>query len=171
MKILNNFSIRSKTYMLVGLSVFVALTLSFVSNSGLNIIEAQVDELIRANNVERYAYHAILEEKRYLLNSNGSVTNQEDARQASISLQKAVDDIYNTLENMNTKSTKDIRDAVRDYNINYRRGVYLLEELENNSKTLQKEGENITFEIQQYIEVKRIKAEQELFLSHSERNI
>ncbi|NOQ79406.1 MAG: hypothetical protein GQ546_08395, partial [Gammaproteobacteria bacterium] len=104
MQLLNKFSIKSKTYMLVSLSVLVALTLSLVSNNGLNLIKAQVDELIRANNIERYTYRAILEEKNYLLNANGSVNNQQQAKQAFINAEKALKTIYSTLDEMDRKS-------------------------------------------------------------------
>jgi signal transduction histidine kinase len=162
MNFLNNFSIKCKMYMLVGLSVLVALTLSFVSNSGLNIIQAQVDELICANNIERYAYRAILEDKNYLLNANGSVMNQANAKQAFINSERAVKNIYQTIDDMNEESTKAIRRAIKEYDVNYRRGIYLLEELEKESQLLQKEGESITSEIQQYVEAKRVDVKRKL---------
>jgi signal transduction histidine kinase len=162
MNFLNNFSIKCKTYMLVGLSVLVAITLSFVSNSGLNIIQAQVDELIMANNIERFAYRAILEEKNYLLNANGSVMNKASAKQAFINSERAVKNIYKTLDVMNGESTKAIRKAIKEYDINYKRGTYLLEALEKESQVLQSEGESITSEIQQYVEAKRVDVKQKL---------
>ncbi len=162
MNFLNNFSIKCKTYMLVGLSVLVAITLSLVSNSGLNIIQAQVDELIRANNIERYAYRAILEDKNYLLNANGSVMNHANAKQAFIKSERAVKNIYVTIDDMNEESTKAIRHAIKEYDINYKRGIYLLKELEKESRLLQKEGESITSEIQQYVEAKRVDVKQHL---------
>lgn len=162
MKFLNNFSIKCKTYMLVGLSVLVALTLSFVSNSGLNIIQAQVDELIRANSIERDAYRAILEEKNYLLNANGSVMNPDNAKQAFLKSQRAVKHINETLDGMNGESTKAIKQAIQEYDVNYKRGVFLLEELEKESKVLQDEGENITSQIQQYVEAKRVDVRKKL---------
>lgn len=155
MNFLNKFSIKFKTYMLVGLSVLVAITLSIVSNSGLNIIQSQIDELISANNIERYAYRAILEDKNYLLNANGSLMNREYAKEAFIKSQRAVEDIYNTLDKMNTNSTKAIINAIKEYDVNYKRGIYLLKGLDKESKILQKEGDNITSEIKQYVEAKR----------------
>ncbi|WP_415396935.1 sensor histidine kinase [Sulfurimonas sp. CS5] len=162
MNFLNKFSIKFKTYMLVGLSVLVAITLSIVSNSGLNIIQSQIDELICANNIERYAYRAILEDKNYLLNANGSLVNREYAKEAFIKSQRAVENIYKTLDKMNGDSTKAIINAIKEYDVNYKRGIYLLKGLDKESKILQKEGDNITFEIQQYVEAKRADIKLEL---------
>jgi signal transduction histidine kinase len=148
--------------MLVGLSVLVAITLSIVSNSGLNIIQSQIDELICANNIERYAYRAILEDKNYLLNANGSLVNREYAKEAFIKSQRAVENIYKTLDKMNGDSTKAIINAIKEYDVNYKRGIYLLKGLDKESKILQKEGDNITFEIQQYVEAKRADIKLEL---------
>jgi signal transduction histidine kinase len=170
MQLLNKFSIKSKTYMLVSLSVLVALTLSLVSNNGLSLIKAQVDELIRANNIERYTYRAILEEKNYLLNANGSVNNHQQAKQAFINAEKALKTIYSTLDEMDRKSpnqemnkiTEATRNAITSYDRLYQRGVYLLNELEKESQILQKEGENITSQIQQYVEAKRVEIKEEM---------
>lgn len=156
--------------MLVGLSVLVALTLSFVSNNGLNIIKAQVDELIRANNIERSTYRAILEEKNYLLNANGSVTNHEMARHAFSNADKALKAIDTTLNEIEQKSpdpdvlqtTEAVRKAIDEYGVFYKRGVYLLDELENARQILQKEGDKITLQIQQYVEAKRVDVKQAL---------
>ena len=170
MQLLNKFSIKSKTYMLVSLSVLVALTLSLVSNNGLNLIKAQVDELIRANNIERYTYRAILEEKNYLLNANGSVNNHQQAKQAFINAEKALKTIYSTLDEMDRKSpnqemnkiTEATRNAITSYDRLYQRGVYLLNELEKESLILQTEGDNITLQIQQYVEAKRIEVKEKM---------
>jgi len=156
--------------MLVSLSVLVALTLSLVSNNGLNLIKAQVDELIRANNIERYTYRAILEEKNYLLNANGSVNNHQQAKQAFINAEKALKTIYSTLDEMDRKSpnqeinkiTEATRNAITSYDSLYQRGVYLLDELEKESLILQTEGDNITSQIQQYVEAKRIEVKEKM---------
>ncbi|MFT5836423.1 MAG: signal transduction histidine kinase [Sulfurimonas sp.] len=169
MKFLNNFSIKGKTYMLVGLSVLVALTLSLVSNSGLNIIQEQVDELIRANSVERYAYLAILEEKNYLLNANCSVTNKQNAKEAFLKSQRAVKNIYKILDKMHTESTNAIKTAIAQYDVNYKRSIYLLQELERESFTLDKEGENITSEILEYVQAKRVDVKHKLSLKTIEK--
>ena len=170
MQILRKYSIRSKTYMLVGLSVLVAIILSLVSNNGLDLIKAQVDELIRANNIERYTYQAVLEEKNYLLNANGSVTNNERAKQAFINSEKALETIHKTLDEMDKKSpnsnikktTEATRKAITDYDALYQRGIYLLGELEKESNTLQQEGDNITSQIQQYVEAKRLEVKEKM---------
>lgn len=156
--------------MLVWLSVLVAVTLSLVSHNGLNLIKAQVDELIQANHIERDTYRAILEEKNYLLNANGSVTNHKRAEQAFINAGKAFKGIHKTLNEMDKNSlaaglhkpTEATRKAIINYDAWYQRGIYLLGELEKESTILQREGENITAQIQQYVEAKRIEVKQEM---------
>jgi signal transduction histidine kinase len=170
MNLLNRFTIKTKTYMLVSLSVIVALALSYVSNGGLGIIKSQVDELIRANQIERYTYRTILEEKNYLLNANGSVTNHKNAQQAFENTKESLKTIYLTLDEIEQKTLSagtsstiaDVRKAIAEYDELYKRGVYLLQELEKERIRLQSEGENITSEIQQYVEAKRVDVKKKL---------
>ncbi len=54
MNLANQFSIKNKTYLLVSLSVMVALVLSFVSNNGLNSLRIKLDHLIFVTQIERY---------------------------------------------------------------------------------------------------------------------
>ena len=64
MRLFTTYTIRTKTYFLIGLSVFTALLVLYVSSTGFRIIKTHVDELIRANSIERHTYQTILEEKR-----------------------------------------------------------------------------------------------------------
>lgn len=75
MNIANQLSIKNKTYLLVLLSVVVALILSFVSKNGLNALRIELDDLVFATKIERYTNKLILEEQSYRLNANGSVYN------------------------------------------------------------------------------------------------
>lgn len=54
MNIASQIFIKSKTYLLVLLSVVVALVLSFVSSTGLNTIRTELNDLIFATEIERY---------------------------------------------------------------------------------------------------------------------
>jgi len=172
MHLLNNFSIKAKTYMLVGLSVIVALTLSFVSNNGIHIIEDEVSELMLVNDIERNTYRTILEEKNYLLNANGSVVNHTLAKEAFDNTNRSLRTIYSTLDKLEYQSSDDYenvkaemqltREAIAAYEQYYKRGVYLLDELEKERKILQDEGENITRQIQMYVEAKRIDVKEKL---------
>ncbi|MBA3026470.1 MAG: ATP-binding protein [Sulfurimonas sp.] len=168
MNFLNNFTIKSRTYALVALSVVVALTLSLVSHNGFNIIQTQLDELIKANTIERDTYRAILEEKNYLLNSNGSVRNHENANQAFINAGVAIQNIHKTLDTLNKtnegmqQTIKGLKTAIAEYDVYYNRGVYLLNELELERDNLQMQGDTITLLIQQYVEAKREDVNKEL---------
>lgn len=168
MNFLNNFTIKSKTYALVALSVVVALTLSLVSHNGFNIIQAQLDELVKANMIERDTYRAILEEKNYLLNSSGSVTNHENANQAFINAGVAIKNIHKTLETLNetnekmSQTIKGLKIAIAEYDVYFNRGLYLLNEIETERNNLQKQGDTITLIIQQYVEAKREDVAKEL---------
>ena len=62
MRFLNHLSIKAKNYLLVSLSVIVALTLSVVSYKGTYIIEDQVGELILVHDIEAKTYRTIIEE-------------------------------------------------------------------------------------------------------------
>ena len=71
MNIANRLSIKNKTYLLVLLSVIVALILSLVSKNGLNAVHIELNEMIHATKIERYTNKLILEEQKYRLNANG----------------------------------------------------------------------------------------------------
>ncbi|MGB3962727.1 MAG: ATP-binding protein [Sulfurimonas sp.] len=168
MNFLSNFSIKSRTYALVSLSVVVAITLSLVSYSGFSIIQTQLNELIKANTIERDTYRAILEEKNYLLNSNGSVTNHKNANQAFINAGNSIENIHKTLalldetKNGMTQIVDRLKEAIAEYDAYYKRGVYLLTELEVERTLLEESGDIITLEIQRYVEAKREDVAQEL---------
>jgi signal transduction histidine kinase len=156
--------------MLVGLSVLVALVLTGVSYYGMTVVKDQVDDLIRATNVERNTYKTILEEKNYLLNANGSITNHAAAQQAFDNAEAALQTIYMTLSEMDSVTnsvevraiSRAAREATDEYRELYKRGVYLLNELATESRTLQVEGEFITRQIQEYVEAKRVEVKREL---------
>lgn len=172
MRLLNNFSIKTKSYLLVGLSVVVALVLLLVSNNGMRIIEDEVNDLILVNAVENHTRQAILEEKNYLLNANGSIINHKLADEAYKNTNRALREIYSALDKLEYRSsdsfedvkaqTQETREAIAEYEELYKRGVYLLEELEKERLTLQDEGENITRQIQMYVEAKRVEVKKEL---------
>lgn len=172
MRLLNNFSIKTKSYLLVGLSVAVALILLLVSNNGMRIIEDEVNDLILVNAVENHTRQAILEEKNYLLNANGSIINHKLADEAYKNTNRALREIYSALDKLEYRSsdsfedvkaqTQETREAIAEYEELYKRGVYLLEELEKERLTLQDEGENITRQIQMYVEAKRVEVKKEL---------
>ncbi len=82
MNIASRFSIKNRTYLLVLLSVAVALILSLVSNNGLNAIRVELNDLILATKIERYTTKIILEEQNYRLNANGSVSDFSAANHA-----------------------------------------------------------------------------------------
>lgn len=155
--------------MLVGVSVILALTLLILASNGLHIIKSKVDDVTRANSIERYAYRAILEEKNYLLNTNGSVMNDKNAYKALTNADSAIKNINQVLDEIDKSEDTDtkktivtLKDAIAKYDVFYSRAVYLLTELETEAKTLHEEGENITLQIQQYVEAKRVEAKGKL---------
>ncbi len=168
--IVNKLSIKNRTYLLVLLSVVVALVLLFVSNNGLNAIRTEQDNLIFSTNIERYTNKLILEEQRYRLNTNGSVYNFTVANQAYDNAINHVDKIYQILNE--TKSLKDTgfllensqktRQSTDEYKKLYTRGVSILTELNKQAAILGSEGEYITLKIQEYVESKRTEIKQKL---------
>jgi len=170
MRLFTTYTIRTKTYFLIGLSVFTALLVLYVSSTGFRIIKTHVDELIRANSIERHTYQTILEEKNYLLNSNGSITNKNaaaaafnNAKEALASIHKTLDELERTSPDAATAKRADaVRKAIASYDELYKRSVFLLKELEDARLTLQREGDNITLQIQEYVEAKRTEAREEL---------
>ena len=137
MNFLNSFSIRAKTYLLVGLSVVVALVLSFVSNNGMRIVNNEVREVILVSNIQRDTYRALLEEKNYLLNANGSVVNYTLAKEASDNADRAIRGILRTLDQLEHSSAdshddvkehaQEIRKSIESYEALAQRGVFLLD--------------------------------------------
>ena len=149
--------------MLVLLSVVVALILSFVSKNGLNAIRIELDDLIFATKIERYTSKLIHEEQNYRLNANGSVYDFAAANHAYENAIKHVDEIYRTLNQIDDLSQGDLllmnlqknRQSTDRYKSLYLKGVSLLNELNMQASTLETEGEEITLQIQQYVESKR----------------
>jgi len=168
--IINKTSIKSKAYLLVLLSVLVALILSFVSNNGLNAIRTELDNLIFSTNIERYTNKLILEEQRYRLNANGSVNNFTVANQAYDNAMNYVDKIYQILNEINDsdnngfslESSQKSRQSTDEYKNLYTKGVTLLTELNKQATILESEGEYITLKIQEYVESKRTEIKQKL---------
>ncbi len=169
-KTINKISIKNKTYLLVLLSVIVALVLLFVSNNGLDAIRAEQENLDFSTNIERYTNKLILEEQKYRLNTNGSVYNLAAAKQAYDNAINYVEKIYHTLNQTDRLSDNNLlhenvhktRKSTDEYKNLYLRGVAILNELNKQATTLESEGENITRNIQEYVESKRTEIKQEL---------
>ena len=170
MNITNKISIKNKTYLLVLLSVVVALVLSIVSNNGLNTIRAELDYLVFAAKIERYTNKLIVEEQKYRLNANGSIYNLEVANQAYKNAIQYVDEIYKTLNKVDKLGQSDYvlenihktRQSTDEYNRLYLKGVSLLTELNQQANTLLTEGEYITLNIQKYVEAKRVEVKNDM---------
>jgi diguanylate cyclase (GGDEF)-like protein len=170
MRLLNNFSIKTRSYILVSLSVIVALFLSVVSNKGLNEIRVELDDLIYATNIERFTKKIILEEQRYRLNSNGSILDSDAANQAFENAKLAVNQIYQELEQAESKSDREnilkrieeTRKTTDEYRQLYLHANKLLNRLNYEADVLVQEGETITAQIQAYVEAKRLEVREEL---------
>ncbi len=170
MKFTNRISIKNKTYLLVLLSVVVALVLSFVSDQGLDKIRAELDDLIFATRIERYTSRLIIDEQSYRLNANGSVYDLEAANQAYKNALEHVDEIYQTLDTIDDLGESDLllvglqktRQATDEYKTLYLKGVSLLTGLNKQAEILEAEGEYITLQIQQYVEAKRVEIRKSL---------
>jgi len=168
--IFNNTSIKSKAYILVFLSVLVALVLSLVSNSGLNTIRSELNKLIFSTEIERYTNKLILEEQNYRLHANGSVNNFVVANQAYEDAIHYVDKIYLILDEIedvedqhySKQSAQATHKLISEYKKLYTHGVSLLTGLNTQAGILESEGEYITLRIQQYVESKRLEIKQEL---------
>ena len=168
--IVNKLSIKNKTYLLVLLSVVVALVLLFVSNNGLNAIRIEQSNLDFSTNIERYTNKLILEEQQYRLNTNGSVYNLKAANQAYENALQYVDKIYQTLHKTDTlnnaplllEQTNKTRLATDRYKKLYLKGVSILTDLNQQANILETEGEVITLNIQEYVEAKRIEVKKKL---------
>jgi len=168
MNIANYLSIRSKTYLLVLLSVVVALILSLVSNNGLNTIRSEMDDLIYSTKIERYTSKLINEEHKYRLNANGSTYDIHAANKAydaAIKYVKKIEQVLNEIDdsglNQNSLLSANLqktRLATRQYKELYLTVAELLNELNSQAEILESEGEYITLQIQQYVEAKRIEA-------------
>ncbi len=102
--IFNKLSIKNKTYLLVLLSVVVALVLLLVSNNGLNAIRTEQNNLIFSTKIERYTNKLIHEEQQYRLNTNGSVYNFTVANQAYDSALDYANKIYQILKTPSTQT-------------------------------------------------------------------
>ena len=168
--IVNKISIKNKTYMLVLLSVIVALVLLFVSNNGLESIRTEQDNLDFATSIERYTNKLIHEEQKYRLNTNGSVYNLSAANAAYENAIHYVNKIYQTLNKTDElndseyllKNSQNTRRSTDEYKNLYLRGVSILTELNKQATILESEGEAITRRIQEYVESKRTEIKQEL---------
>lgn len=165
MNIANYFSIKSKTYLLVSLSVVVALVLSIVSYDGLNTIRTEMGDLISATEIERYTTKLINEEHKYRLNANGSVYNLKAANKAfddaimyANKIEEILDEVDSSSLNKNNLSLDNLqktRHSTHHYKELYLTAAELLTELNRQAEILESEGEFITLQIQQYVKAKR----------------
>ncbi len=169
-KIIEKISIKNKTYLLVLLSVVVALVLLFVSKNGLDAIRFEQNNLNFSTEIERYTNKLIHEEQKYRLNTNGSVYNIEIANQAYVNALEYVDKIYqilNKTENLDERkflliNAQKTRQATDEYKKLYINAVSILKELNQQAIILEAEGEKITLNIQAYVESKRVEMNQQL---------
>lgn len=163
MEFLNQLTIKVKAAILIGVGVVVAVVLSIVSSNGLSTIKDKLDELILATNVERYAYKTRMEEKNYLLNSNGSVSDKSKADNAFENAKSDVATITQMLDKIDSTSkdkgllekSKIARQATEEYKKLYYKGVELLETLAKETKVLEQEGNTATLQAQEYVIEKR----------------
>ncbi len=167
MSIVSQLSIKNKTYLLVLLSVVVALVLSFVSNSGLNSIRSELEDLIFATKIERYTNRLILEEQNYRLNANGSIYDFKAANKSYESAMQYVDKIYQTIDGLGKSDLllddlQKTRYSINLYRALYIKGVTLLSDLNKQADILEEEGESITLQMQEYVEAKREDIKQDL---------
>lgn len=170
MNIINQLSIKYKTYLLVVLIVVAALVLSLVSNVGLNTLRYEMDDLTSSTQIERYTNKLILEEQKYRLNANGSVYDLAAANQAFENALRYVDEIYLILNRTNNLNKSDLPlanlhktlQSTNEYKSLYLKAVSLLTELNKQATILEEEGEAITLQIQGYVEAKRVEIKQKL---------
>ncbi len=170
MKFFSQFSIKNKTYLLVLLSVVVAVVLSYVSDRGLDTIRAELDDLVFATKIERYTNRLILEEQSYRLNANGSVYDLEAANQAYKNALVYVDEIYAILNTIDSLGESDLllvglkkaRKSTNEYKSLYLKSVSILTELNKQADVLAQEGQYITLQMQQYVEAKRVEIKKHL---------
>ncbi len=164
MNIINRLSIKNKTYLLVLLSVLVALVLSLVSNNGLNTIRSELNNLIFATKIERYTNKLILEEQKYRLNANGSISDFTAANKSYDESMLYVGKIYQTIDEINALEKNDIplsalektKKSIDLYKSYYINGVSILTNLNVQAKIMEKEGELLTKHIQEYVQAKRV---------------
>ncbi|MBE9567859.1 MAG: EAL domain-containing protein [Proteobacteria bacterium] len=179
MNIANYLSIRSKTYLLVMLIVVVALILSIVSNSGLNTIRNEMDDLLYVTKIEHYTGKLINEERNYRLNANGSVYDIEAANKAyndAIIYINKIQQIHGEVDVLGRKegdlllaNLKKTQDSTRLYEELYLTAAELLTELNRQAEILESEGEYITLQIQQYVESKRVEVKKTMLKSSIEK--
>lgn len=170
MNLINRLSIKNKTYLLVLLSVVVALILSFVSNNGLNTIRGKLNNLIFATKIERFTNKLILEEQKYRLNANASIADFTAANKSYEESMLYVTKIYQAIDsagkskkiNIPLKDLEKTKHATDLYKNYYIEGVSLLTGLKNNAEILEQEGEFITRQIQEYVEAKRIELKKQI---------
>ncbi|MDD4617237.1 MAG: methyl-accepting chemotaxis protein [Alphaproteobacteria bacterium] len=156
---IKDLQIRYKAFILVGTIIVTAMTMFVVSNFGLSDIKTSLDELLLSTSVERYAYATILEEKNYLLNSNGATQNPESAAQAFKMAEQDVKTITEALDKIDASSSdaslleksKAARDGTQTYANLYRSGVAALIDLASLTTTLEKNGETATQQARDYI--------------------
>ena len=98
MRITPQLSIKNKAYLLVLMSVAVALILSFVTYSGLQAIRTELDELVTSTDIERHTGKLIQEEQRYRLSANGSVYDFAAAFQAHDNAMRQLNELSQTFD-------------------------------------------------------------------------
>jgi len=95
-----------------------------------------------SSDIERYTSKLILEEQKYRLNTNGSVSNFDAANQAYESAIHYVDKIYQTLNETDKlnggtpllKNTQQVKKSTDEYKALYLRGVSILTQLQQQAK-------------------------------------
>lgn len=152
MTALGDLRIKYKALILVAATVVTAVAMFGVSYTGLSSIKDLLDGMVLSTNVERYAFSTILEEKNYLLNANGSTSNEKLAAAAFANAERDVRVIIDTLDKIDAQTdsaslrqrSKEAREGTNTYADLYRRGVAALVSLAQLTKSLELDGETAT---------------------------
>ena len=155
----NRFSIRIKILILVLTSIIAGILLSYVSRNGLLSIEKQLQEITLTTNVERSAHISILQEKDYLLNSNGATYNEINSQNAFAEAKKNIEIIRTSLNEINgittspklLTSSDSARKSSDQYEEMYKRAVNQLVELNKEGMKLEQAGEIISQAAEKYV--------------------
>jgi methyl-accepting chemotaxis protein len=155
---IKNLNVKLKAIILIGVTVVAVVAMFAISSSGLSTLRNDLDELVKATNVERYALKTILEEKNYLLNANASTGNAQLAKQAFANAEDAVKTINKTLDYIEANGgagivakAKAAREGTNAYADLYRKGVAALVELDGLTASLEKDGETASQQARDYI--------------------
>jgi len=177
----DNFTIRTKIFILVVSSIIAGVALSFISKDSLDRVEKQIQQMAMITDIKNLTFETMLDTKSYLMSSNSSNSGLGiDTSKADYDkVKNGINTILTQLGELanitdSVQVTAKINSAiagVKDYQVTFYNGSQLIFNLKNKTKELRELESVITTTINRTIKSKERKLNKLITLASKDGNV